>query len=186
MDIFGRALAKKPTSNHPTDTMSRPLSAPPLCGRSRSAAHLPVVRLRGFTLIELMITVAVIAILAAIAVPSYQDYVLRGRLVDSTNALSALRARMEQYYQDNRTYESVDKTIVSPCASSSTAGTFTITCPTLTATTYLLTATGGASTDGFVYTLDQNGNQATTGLPSKWGTVPKGNACWIMRKGDAC
>lgn len=185
MEIFGRALTKKPTSNHPTHTMPSPLSAPPLCGRSRSAAHLPA-RLRGFTLIELMITVAVIAILAAIAVPSYQDYVLRGRLVDSTNALSALRARMEQYYQDNRTYVSVDAKILSPCASSSKAGTFTVTCPTLTATTYVLTATGSASTDGFVYTLDQNGNQATTGLPSKWGTVPSGNACWIMRKGDAC
>src|SRR5574341_294426 len=69
----------------------------------------------GFTLIEVMITVAIVAILAGIAYPTYTDYIVRGRLVDAATALRATRARMEQYYQDNRTYTSVSSSIVSPC-----------------------------------------------------------------------
>lgn len=133
-----------------------------------------------------MITVAVVAILTALALPSYQDYVLRGRLVDATTALSSLRARMEQYYQDNRTYKSIG-TFVSPCASSSMAGTFTVSCPTLEDASYLLQAKGAGATNGFVFTMNNNGTQATTGLPSAWGTVPEaGYTCWIAKKGGTC
>lgn len=144
---------------------------------------------RGFTLIEVMITVAIVAILAAIALPSYSDYLLRGRLVDATTALSAQRAKLEQYYQDNRTYLSVSSSsIVSPCATDVVSGTFTVSCSSsVTATSYVLTATGSGTTAGFVYTIDTNGNQATTGLPSKWGSVPSGGyTCWITRKGATC
>jgi type IV pilus assembly protein PilE len=106
--------------------------------------------------------------------------------VDATTALSSLRARMEQYYQDNRTYQSIGN-FVSPCANSSAAGTFTVSCPTLQATSYLLQATGSGSTNGFVFTLDNNGTQATTGLPAAWGTVPQaGYTCWIAKKGGTC
>src|SRR5579864_6901524 len=68
---------------------------------------------RGFKLIELMITVAIVAILAAIALPSYRDYVLRGQITQATNALSTLRANMERQYQDNRQY-TTQGTFVSP------------------------------------------------------------------------
>ena len=56
----------------------------------------------GFTLIELMITVAIIGILAAVAYPGYQDYVIRGKIPEATNTLSSTRVRLEQYYKDNR------------------------------------------------------------------------------------
>lgn len=138
----------------------------------------------GFTLIEMMIVVGVIAILAAVALPSYKDYVIRGKLVAGVNALAALRAQMEQYYQDNRTYQTVG-TITSPCATS-TADTFTITCSAPSATTYTLTATGSRTTVGAVYTVDQKNQQTTTGLPATWGSVPTANKCWILRKGDSC
>src|SRR5450631_654421 len=59
---------------------------------------------RGFTLIEVMVVVAIIAILAAIALPNYTDYVTRGRIVEATAGLGDARNKMEQYYQDNRTY----------------------------------------------------------------------------------
>ena len=64
-------------------------------------------RARGFTLIELMMTVAIAAILAAVAIPMYRDYVVRSRIIDATSRLSDFRVRMEQFFMNNRTYESV-------------------------------------------------------------------------------
>jgi type IV pilus assembly protein PilE len=61
-------------------------------------------RFAGFTLIEVMITVAVIAILAGIALPSYSDYLTRSKFVEATGNLADLRVKMEQYYADNRRY----------------------------------------------------------------------------------
>ena len=61
-------------------------------------------RERGFTIIELMITVVIIAILTGIAYPSYQDYVRRGALTDATTILADARVKMEKYYQDNSSY----------------------------------------------------------------------------------
>ncbi len=61
-------------------------------------------RAQGFTLIELMIVVAIVAILTTIAYPNYRDYVIRGQLVDATQGLAAVRANMERYFQDNRSY----------------------------------------------------------------------------------
>src|SRR5689334_7842568 len=62
---------------------------------------------KGFTLIELMVTVTVIAILAAIALPSYNDYVTRSKFAEATGNLADLRVKMEQYYADNRRYSTV-------------------------------------------------------------------------------
>jgi type IV pilus assembly protein PilE len=58
----------------------------------------------GFTLIELMIVTAVIAILAAIAVPAYQDYVLRGNLAVGKHTLLDVASRQEQFFTDNKQY----------------------------------------------------------------------------------
>ncbi len=144
----------------------------------------------GFTLIELMITVAIVAILSAIAYPSYRNYVIRGQLVDATNGLSALRANMERYYQDNRTYMSTS-TVTSPCLAAAptlVVGSFQLSCsvaPTLT--TYTLQAAGGYNgnnnTKAFTYTVD-NTNVMTTVVgspaPAGWASCTTG---WVTKPG---
>lgn len=59
---------------------------------------------KGFTLIELMVVVAVVGLLAAIAYPSYQDYLRRSRRVDAQIALLAAAQSMERYYTENMSY----------------------------------------------------------------------------------
>ena len=148
----------------------------------------------GFTLIELMIAVAIVGILVAVALPSYKNYVIRGKLVAGTNALTSLRAQMEQYYQDNRTYASVSSTIVNPCAANavvtSSGVPFNVNCATTgdvpTATTYTVRATGTGTVAGAVYTIDNFGNMVTVHFPNSWGAVPTNNGCWLMRQGDSC
>lgn len=138
----------------------------------------------GFTLIEMMVTVAIAAILAAVAMPAYTDYVKRGRISQATSNLASMRVKLEQFYQDNRTFEGA-------C----TAGTvavlppdddFKYSCPVLTATTYTVQATGldAGSMANFTYTIDEANNKATTSLPSGWGTTPL--SCWVTKRGEAC
>jgi len=141
---------------------------------------------RGFTLIEIMIVVAIVAILAAFALPSYRDYVTRGRLVDATTGLSTMQADMERYFQDNRTYL-VAGTFTPPCAAPGRmSGTFVITCSILAANNYTLEANGTGLTNGFVFSLNQQGGRRTTGVPtgSGWSTVPL--ECWAVKRGHAC
>lgn len=143
---------------------------------------------RGFTLIEVMIVVAIIAILAGVAMPQYKDYVTRSRLADAATGLATMRAQMERYYQDNRTYAN-SGSFVSPCNSagdaSRTFGNFVISCAgKLSPTEFKLRATGNGPVSEFAYTINQLDVRATEHLPKGWG-----KACdskWIMKKGDAC
>jgi type IV pilus assembly protein PilE len=140
---------------------------------------------KGFTLIEIMIVVAIIGILMAIAIPAYGNYVRRAKITEAVSALSDMRVKMEQYFQDNRTYTATP----AACGTAGVAAlpapskNFVFTCPTLTPTTYVVTATGIASTNmnGFVYTIDQANVRASTitGV-SGWNS----NAtCWVLGPG---
>jgi prepilin-type N-terminal cleavage/methylation domain-containing protein len=141
---------------------------------------------QGFTLIELMITVAIIAILAAIAYPNYRDYVIRGQLVDATQGLAAVRANMERYYQDNRSYAAING-FTPPCVNTDVAsGKFNIKCPTADDSTYTAQAVGiaGSNAAGFKFTLDQNGTQTTVvTTPPAPATFQSCTTAWITRTG---
>lgn len=145
--------------------------------------NVQTLRQRGFTLIEVMVVVAIIAILAAIAVPSYRDYILRGQLVDATTNLTTMRSDMERYFQDNRQYTAVGA-FTPPCATPRVIGSFSVSCTTLVANSYILTATGSGVTNGFIFTLTQQGIQGTTIVPADWGTYPA--TCWLLKRGHTC
>lgn len=146
-------------------------------------------RQQGFTIIEIMIGVAIVAILAAVALPSYRDYVLRGKLVDAHTALSDFRVRMEQYYQDNRRYDKPDGTCGADLPSSKYFG-FACVPGTAPAQTYGATATGTANqgADGFSFTIDQaNARTTTVSTPAStngWSTPSP--QCWVRAKPGVC
>jgi len=58
---------------------------------------------QGFTLIELMIVVAIIGILAAIAIPAYQDYTIRAQVSEGLNLAGAAKVAVTEYFQDRGT-----------------------------------------------------------------------------------
>jgi len=150
-------------------------------------------RSEGFTLIELMIVVAIVGILAGIAIPAYTDYLKRGKVQEATANLSDMRVKLEQFYQDNRTY-------VGACAANSASAVpippavkyFTFSCPTLSATGYEVRAVGGItsadqSMAGFTYKIDQaNAKSTDLTASSGWVTSNTSYTCWITKKGTVC
>jgi len=127
---------------------------------------------RGMTLIELVIVVSIIGLLAAIAVPSYRQYVLRANRAEAKSALLNLAAAQEKFYLQNNTY-----------ATNSLISTAAPTGLGLPATTekgyYTLTIANGANAAGFsatataaashaadtrcaTFTIDQTGTRSAT------------------------
>ena len=94
---------------------------------------------KGFTLIELMIVVTIIGILAAIAYPAYQDYVLRAKRGDAMNGLAAIRIAQEQHRASNTLFSS-STTISGNDYSSSPEGYWTIAVSSADGSSFVVTA----------------------------------------------
>jgi type IV pilus assembly protein PilE len=145
-------------------------------------------RQRGFTLIEVMITVAIVAILAAIALPAYQDSITRGKLIDATVKLGDYRMQMEKWFLDNRTYLSGGGSCGIAPPTPDAKDPFELQCgpPVPTATTYTIRAVGrpaGGMSASFTFTVDQANTRTSSGDGGSWA----GNSnCWAVRKDGSC
>lgn len=136
-------------------------------------------RHRGFTMIEVMIGIAIVAILAAISAPSYSDYVRRARLSSAFETLGSYRMRMEQSYQDNNNYGTGSNCQLTAAAATSY---FQYTCAlTNSGQGYTATATGIGLMAGYTYTTDASGANATTAFPRGSGLPAP---CWWTRASD--
>lgn len=147
---------------------------------------------RGFTLVELLIVIVVLAILVGIAYPSYQNYVTKSRRADAKSMLSQVASRQEQYFLNNKSYTSGLAAVWSPDTSDadgdgvtnefvSEAGYYALGVaagPTADiATSYALTATPqlaqARDTQCQSFTLDSRGERGLAGSPT--GTAAD---CW--------
>lgn len=151
-------------------------------------------RSTGFTLIEIMVVVAIVGILAAIAIPNYSDSVVRSKVTEATTTLADLRVRMEQAYQDNRTYsDSVDATKCSSMVTIPAQKYFKFECEITKdsggqAFVWKATSTsdtGNLGANNFIYTIDQSDVKQT--LAVKGTTYAAGTRlCWISAPAAKC
>ena len=129
----------------------------------------------GFSLIEIMVVVAIVGNLASISMPAYQDYVKSGNATEAPANLANCRVRAEQYFQDNFSYNGFT---CQPADSKF----FDYTVENLSATTYTLHATGKSAQGMSTFEFTVNQDNAKT---SKYdGTV--GSNCWLTAAGGSC
>jgi len=123
---------------------------------------------KGFTLVELMIVVAIIGILAAVAYPAYTGAVKKGNRADAIDGLLRQVGRMEEFYMTNDTYKNA--TLVS---ATSPEGLYTMSISNDTAYTYTITATrtpASADPECLTLSIDNLGQKTATGSAA--------GSCW--------
>ncbi len=139
--------------------------------------------IKGLSLVELMIVLVIASIVTAFALPSYRQHLVRARIPDATGSLTTLGMRLEQYYQDHRSYARGAACGVPMPADAN----FDFRCELRAqGQDYLLAAAGRADSPmaGFAFTLDAAGQERTPSLPADWGGTPRD--CWVDRPSAAC
>jgi type IV pilus assembly protein PilE len=118
---------------------------------------------KGVTLIEVMVVVAIVGLLAAIAIPAYDNYITRSRRSDAFTALETVRAAQEMYRAEKGLY--VDATgfaanLLAGCSSTMAGSNYTIAVASITSTTFTAQATPtttGKQAKDYSFQIDQNG-----------------------------
>jgi type IV pilus assembly protein PilE len=130
---------------------------------------------QGFSLIEVMVVVAIMGILASIAIPGYQDYIRSGNAAEAPANLANCRVQAEQFFQDNLTYAGFS-------CNPTDARFFDYAIENQTATTYTLRATGRTDQNmgNFEFTVNQD-NAKT----SKYDGT-NGSTCWLTSSSGNC
>ena len=140
-------------------------------------------RIRGFTLIELMVTLVVVAILAAVALPSFQDSVRKSRRADAFTAITAVQQAQERWRGSHADYSnSLPNTAVAPSlanglgmSTQSSSSYYTLSLSDITATTYTVVATAVVGRS-----QDQDGDCKVLGVRVERGNVVYGAGAAVI------
>ncbi|HEX5045536.1 MAG TPA: type IV pilin protein [Gammaproteobacteria bacterium] len=111
-------------------------------------------RAAGYTLMELMTAVVIVAILATIATPSYRAYLLRVHRTTAKSALLSIATSQERYYLTHRTYGTIAQLAGDNYATTSENGMYTLTMEVANAATFTAKATATVGTNGVNMTKD--------------------------------
>jgi type IV pilus assembly protein PilE len=119
---------------------------------------------KGVTLIEVMVVVAIVGLLAAIAIPAYNNYITRSRRSDAFTALETVRAAQEMYRAERGEYRNTadfNAGLLAGCSTTMAGSNYAISVNRTDNTHYTATATGqNKQVDDFAFRIDQDGNQS--------------------------
>ena len=136
-------------------------------------------RHKGFTLIELMVTMAIVAIIAAVAYPAYTKSAQKGRRADAKSALTRLSQTLERCYTTNFSYKNCASITPTPSPAISQNGYYTLSVPSVSTTAYTVQATaistGPQANDTSCTTMTMN-NAGQQGSGSS--TTSDQGGCW--------
>jgi type IV pilus assembly protein PilE len=131
---------------------------------------------RGVTLLEVMVVVVIVGILAAVAIPAYNNYVTRSRRSDAFTALETVRAAQEMYRAEKGFYASdfVDgggTTVIAGCSTTMAGNNYTVGVSRTDSTHFTATATPQNKQAGdFYFQVDQDGAQGYSSDGSTWNS----------------